>query len=185
MHHENFSQPLRDLIENSIREGCPPEVLIQELQSEARLLRQERVDDPEVEQYPWPMIARGYFGSPGWAVGPARRVSVDEHSKYNPPPGSAPEISEVDVGEIVVIPEFGPWMWEHTENAAGLLMYDEESPTRAGPTLARQHDMPAVVDCSSIASRVATGDIIALNGQTGEVFRLMLRRQCQEMPQYD
>jgi len=185
MLHDNFSTPLRALIDDSLAAGCPPEVLVQELRSEARQLEQEQQSGQESERYPWPMIARGRGASQGWTAGPAKRVAIDEHSQYHPPSECVSGLADIGSDDIVVTPEFAPWMWDEMVDPTGLLIYDEEQLTGVGAVGAREYGIPTVINCSDVASRIATGDAIALNGTTGEVFRLQLQQQREEVPQYD
>jgi phosphohistidine swiveling domain-containing protein len=185
MHHEDFSTPLRALIDDSLTDGCPPEVLVQELRSEARQLEQEQRSGQGGEKYPWPMIARGRGASQGWTAGPVKRVTIDDHSQYHPQPECVSGLSAIGSDDIVVTPEFAPWMWDKIVHPTGLLIYDEEQVTGVGAVGAREYGIPTVIGCPEVASRIATGDVIALNGTTGAVFRLQLQQQREEVPQYD
>ena len=185
MHHDDFSTPLRTLIDDSVTDGCPSEVLVQELRSEARQLEQEQRSGQGSEQYPWPMIARGRGASQGWTAGLAKRVTIEDHSQYHPPPECVSGLSNIGSDDIVVTPEFAPWMWDEIVHPTGLLIYDEAQFTGVGAVGAREYEIPTVIGCPNVTSRISTGDAIALNGATGEVFRLMLQQQREEMPQYD
>ncbi|AXG08473.1 PEP-utilizing enzyme [Haloplanus rubicundus] len=185
MHHDEFSTALRTLIDDSLANGCPPAVLVQELRSVAQQLEQEQRRGQESEQYPWPMIAPGRGASPGWTAGPAKRVTIDDHSQYHPPPECVSDLSDIGSDDIVVTPAFAPWMWDEMVHPTGLLIYDEAQLTGVGAVGAREYGIPTVIGCPEVSSRIATGDALALNGTTGEVFRLMLQQQREEMPQYD
>jgi phosphohistidine swiveling domain-containing protein len=185
MHHDEFSTRLRTLIDDSLAGGGHPAVLVQELRSEARQLDQEQRSGLASEQYPWPMIVRGRGASQGWAAGPAKRVTIDDHSQYHPPPECISGLSDIGRDDIVVTPEIAPWMWDEIVHPAGLLIYDEEQFTGAGAVAAREYGIPTVISCPTVTSRIVTGDAIALNGTTGEVFRLQLQQQRAEMLQYE
>lgn len=172
MNHDEFSTDLRELVDAALANGHPPKRIVQDLNSEVQLLREDQLNETDEHRSSCPLIARGNWASFGWTAGRAQRITIDDHSGEYAPGEAVTGLADVDTGDIVVTPDLFPGMVEEITSAAGLIIYDEHSPCGRGSVVAREHEVPAVIACPAVTSRIATGDVVAIDGTRGEVFRL-------------
>ncbi|GHO94893.1 phosphoenolpyruvate synthase [Reticulibacter mediterranei] len=101
------------------------------------------------------MALRGTPASPGRVTAPAR-VILDPHAAQLAP------------GEILVAPSTDPGWTPLFLKAAGLVM-EVGGAMAHGAIVAREYGIPAVVGVAGATERIATGDLLTLDGTTGTV----------------
>ena len=97
----------------------------------------------------------GTGASPGRATGRVRVVRD-------------PRRAHVEPGEILVAPTTDPGWTPLFLSAAGLVS-DTGSPMAHGPTVAREHGIPAVIAVRGATERLTTGQLITIDGAAGTV----------------
>lgn len=108
-------------------------------------------------------IINGTSASSGRATGYAHCVEVDLPEEGRLRFEHIHGVEDIEKGDIVVMPDLLPAMCELVDDADGFVVYDEEHLTGRGPTYARQLEIPAVIDCPDIQSKVSTGDILTVD----------------------
>ncbi|MDR4532038.1 PEP/pyruvate-binding domain-containing protein [Glutamicibacter sp. PS] len=98
---------------------------------------------------------RGRAAAPGRVTGPARVVTD-------------PRTARVLPGEILVAPTTDPGWTPLFMTAAGLVS-ETGSPMAHGPTVAREYGIPAVIGITDATHRIATGDMLSIDGTHGTV----------------
>lgn len=105
-----------------------------------------------------PLIIKGQPASPGLVSGKVQIVH------------SPKEISKVDQGEILVTsmtsPDFVPAM-----KKAVAIVTDKGGQTSHAAIVSRELGVPCIVGTENATSKIKTGEIITVNGKTGEVFK--------------
>ena len=98
---------------------------------------------------------RGSPASPGAATGPARVI----HS---------PRGAHLEPGEILVAPSTDPG-WTPLFLTAGGLVMEMGGMMSHGAVVAREYGIPAVVGVANATERIATGDLVTVDGSSGVV----------------
>lgn len=115
----------------------------------------------------------GTGASPGLASGPLRHLDFDRGSDRTAPRGvTDDELDAISDGDVIVIPEFLPSMYPVLERVAGVITYDAPlSLTSKGAVSAREHEIPAVVDCTPAISELEDGTVVTVDGYYGRIYR--------------
>ncbi|GAB3445042.1 phosphoenolpyruvate synthase [Streptomonospora sediminis] len=79
-----------------------------------------------------------------------------------------PDGARIEPGEILVAPTTDPG-WTPLFMTAGGLVTETGSVVAHGPTVAREYGIPAVICLRGATDRIATGDLITIDGSTGTV----------------
>lgn len=103
------------------------------------------------------LITKGLAASPGIVTAPARVIRTDT------------QINNIQPGEIVVVTYASAKILPLFRKAAGVVT-ELGGPTSHAAIIAREVGCPAVTSALKITAKVKTGDVITLNGTTGEIF---------------
>jgi pyruvate,water dikinase len=98
----------------------------------------------------------GFAGSPGNAEGPARVCRT------------VSEIKELKEGEILVAPTTSP-SWAPAFQKIKAAVTDVGGVMCHAAIVCREYGLPAVVGTGSATSRIKTGQMIRVNGVSGEI----------------
>jgi phosphoenolpyruvate synthase/pyruvate phosphate dikinase len=98
---------------------------------------------------------RGSPASPGTVTGKARVIL-------------SPRGAHLEPGEILVAPSTDPG-WTPLFLTAGGLVMEMGGMMSHGAVVAREYGIPAVVGVADATERIATGDVITVDGSTGVV----------------
>lgn len=79
-----------------------------------------------------------------------------------------PSDARIEPGEILVAPTTDPG-WTPLFMTAGGLVTETGSPMAHGPTVAREYGIPAVIGVRDATTRIATGDLLTIDGSAGTV----------------
>ncbi len=106
------------------------------------------------------------------ATGPAQIIEIDRANNGRYPTHS--EIcgaDEISSGDIVVTPDVYPHMVEHLQSCAGLIIYAEQEVTGRGPIVARELEVPAVIDFPEIISEIQHSEQVTVDAEEGLVIQ--------------
>jgi phosphohistidine swiveling domain-containing protein len=112
----------------------------------------------EVDKSKLQVIAKGRVGSVGFASGVARVIT------------DFSQIGQVEQGEILVSAKTTPDYVEAFTKVKGIVT-DIGGATSHAAIISRELGIPAVVDTVNGTKSIKTGDIITVNGSTGEVYK--------------
>ena len=149
--------PMRDTIDERRRQHRlhqqlrPPQVIIGDRLPE-RAARRPRLDKGEDASG----LLKGIGVSPGAARGPVRILS------------SAADLSNVQNGEILVVPSLDPTWTTAYARAAGLIA-ERGAMLSHGAILAREFAVPAIVNVADAISLLNGSEKVELDGATGEI----------------
>lgn len=106
--------------------------------------------------------------SPGTttATGPAQIIEINRANEYRYPTHS--EIAGLDAissGDILVTPDVYPNMVEDIKSCEGLIIYAEQKLTGRGPVVARELNVPAVIDCPKVVSEIQSGEQVTIDAE--------------------
>jgi pyruvate,water dikinase len=104
------------------------------------------------------VILKGDPASPGIAAGPARVIF------------SAKEIDKVLPGDVLVAPETNPDFVPAMKKAVAIVT-DSGGRTSHAAIVSRELGVPAVVGTVKATKTIKTGNIITVNGTTGEIYK--------------
>lgn len=103
------------------------------------------------------LITKGLAASPGIITAPVRIIHSDAKT------------SQIQPGEIVITTYASAKILPLFRKAAGVVT-ELGGPTSHAAIIAREVGCPAVTSALKITAKVKTGDVITLNGTTGEIF---------------
>lgn len=103
-------------------------------------------------------ISRGIPASPGLISAPARVIKEEK------------QFSQLKNGEIVVASFASAKLLPVIKKASGLVT-ETGGITSHAAIVARETGCPAIVSAKLVTNRIKTGEVITLNGETGEVFK--------------
>jgi pyruvate,water dikinase len=104
------------------------------------------------------ILLKGDPASPGIAAGPARVIF------------SAKEIDKVLPGDVLVAPQTNPDFVPAMKKAVAIIT-DSGGRTSHAAIVSRELGVPAVVGTNTATKTIKTGEIITVNGTTGEVYK--------------
>jgi len=104
------------------------------------------------------VILKGDPASPGIAAGPARVIF------------SAKEIGKVMPGDVLVAPETNPDFVPAMKKAVAIIT-DSGGRTSHAAIVSRELGVPAVVGTVKATKTIKTGNVITVNGTTGEIYK--------------
>lgn len=113
---------------------------------------------PAIDQISAPIVAQGQTGAAGLAYGPARVVT-----------GPA-QIKQIKNGDILVAVRTTPDYVEAFTKVKGIVT-DIGGATSHAAIVARELGLPAVVNTVNGTAVIKTGDLITVNGSTGQIYR--------------
>lgn len=113
-------------------------------------------------------VVRGDSASPGRVQGRVQQVTIHDNSPGYAPRDAVSGLSAVGPGDIAFMPDLYPCMVDELRPAAGLVIYEERCITGRGSVVAREFDVPAVIDCDAVAS-AQTGNRAVVWGTRGIV----------------
>lgn len=108
----------------------------------------------------------------GLATGPAQIIEINRPNRNRYPTFS--EISGLDAinpGDILVTPDVYPNMIEHLDVCEGLIIYDETQLTGRGPVVARELELPAVIDCPELVSQIQPREQLTIDAIEGQIIQ--------------
>lgn len=108
------------------------------------------------------LIAKGDPASPGMHSGPVKIL------------GSAKEIGKISVGDILVAEQTNPDYVPAMRKAVAIVT-ERGGRTSHAAIVSRELGIPAVVGAKDIRKHVREGEIITVNGSTGEIFKGAVR----------
>jgi len=119
-------------------------------------------------------IHQAKTASPGTtiATGPAQIIEINCANR-----GRYPTHSEIDGlggvsrGDIVVTADVYPHMVADIQSCAGLIIYAEQQLTGRGPVVARELEVPAVIDCPEMISEIQSGEQVTVDAEEGLVIQ--------------
>lgn len=98
----------------------------------------------------------GLPASPGCATGPARVIRSPE------------EFDRLGYGDVLVVPAITP-AWVPLFSRAAAVVADTGSPMAHASLIAREYGIPAVVGTGNATARLQDGQIVTVEGNTGQV----------------
>jgi pyruvate,water dikinase len=101
-------------------------------------------------------VATGTGASPGEYTGPARVVMHEG------------EFDKLQPGDVLVCPTTSP-VWSVLFPSIGALLTDTGGMLSHPAIIAREYRVPAVVALGNITSRIVDGQMVTVNGTTGNV----------------
>ena len=101
-------------------------------------------------------IVHGVPASPGRATGPVKVIR------------DSSQFGDFQEGEILVVPLTAP-AWTHLFDRAAAVVTDVGSALAHASIIAREYGIPAVVGCGDATSRLKNGQIVTVDGSTGNV----------------
>ena len=104
------------------------------------------------------VILKGDPASPGIAAGPARVIL------------SAKEIDKVMPGDVLVAPQTNPDFVPAMKKAVAIVT-DSGGRTSHAAIVSRELGVPAVVGTVKATTTIKTGEVITVNGSTGEIYK--------------
>ncbi|SMC90016.1 PEP/pyruvate-binding domain-containing protein [Lentzea albidocapillata] len=170
----------------------PIDDVLRVLGGETSLLDRVPAQRQAYERYralpPYPAVIRGRFDPESWAASPDRRADLYDATSDVPMPsdvtgfpGSAGVVEGVarvlarideggalESGEILVtsVTNVG---WTPLFTRAAAVVTDVGAPLSHAAIVARELGIPAVVGCGNATTRIATGDVIRVDGARGTV----------------
>jgi pyruvate,water dikinase len=111
-------------------------------------------------------VAAGTGVSPGEYTGPARVVMHEG------------EFDKLQLGDVLVCPTTSP-VWSVLFPSIGALLTDTGGMLSHPAIIAREYRVPAVVALGNITSRIVDGQVVTVNGTTGNVELQPVERCCQ------
>ncbi|MET9226342.1 PEP/pyruvate-binding domain-containing protein [Lentzea sp. NPDC003310] len=170
----------------------PIDDVLRVLAGETSLLERVPAQRQAYERYralpPYPAVIRGRFDPESWAASPDRRADLHDATSAVPMPaevtgfpGSAGVVEAVarvvtDIGgcgalrpgEVLVTPVtnvgWTPWF-----TTVAAVVTDVGAPLSHAAIVARELGIPAVVGCGNATTRIATGDVVQVDGARGTV----------------
>lgn len=122
------------------------------------------VEHATAGQFPRLLLSRGDPASPGMASGPVKKLL------------SAKEIHKIITGDVLVAeqtnPDFVPAM-----RKAVAIVTERGGRTSHAAIVSRELGIPAIVGVKGILKKVQDGDVVTVNGATGEVFTGAIQAQ--------
>ncbi|GAB2863914.1 PEP/pyruvate-binding domain-containing protein [Lentzea nigeriaca] len=173
----------------------PIDDVLRLLGGETSLLDRVHAQRRAYERYcllpPYPAVIRGRFDPESWAASPNRRADLHDATTDVPMPsdvtgfpGSAGVVEGVarvlrridegralEPGEILVtsVTNIG---WTPLFTRAAAIVTDVGAPLSHAAIVARELGIPAVVGCGNATTRIATGDVIQVDGARGTVTKV-------------
>ncbi len=173
----------------------PIDDVLRVLAGETQLLDRVHAQRSAYERYralpPYPAVIRGRFDPESWAASKDRRADLYDATTDVPMPsdvtgfpGSAGVVEGVarvlvhvedgeslQHGEILVttVTNIG---WTPLFTRAAAVVTDVGAPLSHAAIVARELGIPAVVGCGNATTRIATGDVIQVDGASGTVKRV-------------
>ncbi|MEU3644248.1 PEP/pyruvate-binding domain-containing protein [Lentzea sp. NPDC034063] len=170
----------------------PIDDVLRVLGGETSLLARVPAQRQAYERYralpPYPAVIRGRFDPESWAASPDRRADLYDATADVPVPsdvtgfpGSAGVVEGVarvltrieegralEPGEILVtaVTNVG---WTPLFTRAAAVVTDVGAPLSHAAIVARELGIPAVVGCGNATTRIATGDVVQVDGARGTV----------------
>lgn len=140
---------------------------------------------------PYPAVIRGRFDPESWAASPDRRADLYDAAADVPMPsdvtgfpgsagvveGVARVLARVEDGEsllegeilVTTVTNIG---WTPLFTRAAAVVTDVGAPLSHAAIVARELGIPAVVGCGNATTRIATGDVVQVDGARGTVKRV-------------
>ena len=137
---------------------------------------------------PYPAVIRGRFDPESWAASPDRRADLHDATTDVPMPsdvtgfpgsagvveGVARVLARVEDGEslqpgevlVTTVTNIG---WTPLFTRAAAVVTDVGAPLSHAAIVARELGIPAVVGCGNATTRIATGDVVQVDGARGTV----------------
>ncbi|OKH22075.1 peptide chain release factor H [Hydrococcus rivularis NIES-593] len=120
------------------------------------------------------LLLTGLSASPGKAIAVAHTIADDAH------------LAAVPVGSILVARQINPHWLPWIKQAAGIIA-ERGGITSHTAIIARELGIPAIVNATGAMQRVRTGELLLLDGDKGEVYRLKeesptVTETCPETP---
>ncbi|MCX2949251.1 PEP/pyruvate-binding domain-containing protein [Lentzea sp. NEAU-D7] len=170
----------------------PIDDVLRVLGGETSLLDRVPAQRQAYERYralpPYPAVIRGRFDPESWAASPDRRADFHDATSDVPMPpdvtgfpGSAGVVEAVarvltriddggtlEPGEVLVtsVTNVG---WTPLFTRAAAVVTDVGAPLSHAAIVARELGIPAVVGCGNATTRIATGDVVRVDGVRGTV----------------
>lgn len=104
------------------------------------------------------ILLKGDPASPGIATGPVKILE------------SARDIDKVKVGEVLVAPQTNPDFVPAMKRAVAIIT-DQGGRTSHAAIVAREIGIPAIVGTQTATKKLKNGEIVTVNGQTGDIFQ--------------
>ncbi len=103
-------------------------------------------------------LLKGTPGASGIGVGHVRRIK------------NAMELSKVKNGEIIIVSSTDPSVFPHIKKLSGIITHENEK-TAHTFVISRNFGIPVVSITENEANILKDGEVISVNGTTGEIFR--------------
>ncbi|WP_394617937.1 PEP/pyruvate-binding domain-containing protein [Lentzea sp. JNUCC 0626] len=173
----------------------PIDDVLRVLGGETSLLERAPAQRQAYERYralpPYPTVIRGRFDPESWAASPDRRADLHDATTDVPMPadvtgfagsagvveGTARVLARVEDGEalregevlVTTVTNIG---WTPLFTRAAAVVTDVGAPLSHAAIVARELGIPAVVGCGNATTRIATGDVVVVDGTRGTVRKL-------------
>ncbi|MFD4671463.1 PEP/pyruvate-binding domain-containing protein [Lentzea sp. NPDC058450] len=170
----------------------PIDDVLRVLAGETSLLDRVPAQRQAYERYralpPYPALIRGRFDPESWAANPDRRADLHDATADVPMPsdvtgfpgsagvveGVARVLTRVEDGEalrqgeilVTTVTNIG---WTPLFPRAAAVVTDVGAPLSHAAIVARELGIPAVVGCGNATTRIATGDVVRVDGTRGTV----------------